>query len=150
MPAKRSPRKKATRRKTGGKVKVYGKGAQDEILTRLSSGMESLAGICNDDHLPSCAVVLRWAHEDPEFRAAYDFARAAKAEHLADQAIVIADLADSDEISVANLRVSTRLKLIPKLGPRHWSERVALDHGGQDDNPVTFLELVRKASAETP
>jgi hypothetical protein len=162
---KTSKKKKATRRKAVRPIK-YGAGVAGEILARLAAGKETLTAILHDDHMPSMATVLNWVGENEEFREAYHVARLAKAEMYADQAIEISDdgsadfvlrekgegeveiVIDREAIQRSHLRVATRKWAASKLAPKQYGDRTALDVGGQDgDNPLTFAELAKRATA---
>jgi hypothetical protein len=114
----------------------------------MASTTDSIATICQRDGMPSKATIFRWKAEFPEFAAMYE---AAKLEQLycgIEECTEIADTAEptSEGIQKAKLRIDTRMKVAQRLKPKELGEKVDVNHGGQDGNPmasqVTF-KIVR-------
>lgn len=130
-----------------------------EICERLSKG-EPLAAICRDDHMPAVRTVSLWKEEDKDFSADFARARDDGFDALAAQCMEIADDEQHDwvgskkgnvtnEVAIgrAKLRVETRLKLLAKWDPKRYGERLAVDHGVQD-NLADALRAARERAAE--
>jgi hypothetical protein len=45
---------------------------------------------------------------------------------------------DTDVIQRSKLRIETRLKLLAKWDPKRYGDRLDLNHGGQDGNPMNM------------
>lgn len=96
---------------------VYNEQITQEICYRIANG-ESLSSVCRTDGFPSNFVVWKWRKKHPEFDAAYIEARAAQAEHFADELI---DIADDPRNIDHNFSVWSRIR----LDQRRWSvERI--------------------------
>ncbi|HBI70015.1 MAG TPA: hypothetical protein DDZ22_13690 [Massilia sp.] len=48
------------------------------------------------------------------------------------------DRANTEWISRSKLRIETRLKLLSKWAPKKYGDRMDVNHGGQDGNPVNM------------
>jgi hypothetical protein len=106
----------------------------------MASTTDSIAKICEREHMPSKATVFRWRAENPDFAKMYE---AAKLEQLycgIEECTQIADAAvtTSEGIQHAKLRIDTRLKVAQRLKPKELGEKVDVNHGGQDGNPVNM------------
>lgn len=96
---------------------IYNEQITQEICYRIANG-ESLSSVCRSDGFPSNFVVWKWRKKHPEFDAAYIEARAAQAEHFADELI---DIADDPRNIDHNFSVWSRIR----LDQRRWSvERI--------------------------
>lgn len=133
-----------------GRPSTFSQEVADEICERLSQG-EPLRQICRDERMPAWQTVYGWkaAHEDFSKRIAS--AREAGFDAIAEECLEIADetafdtvcgesgdRANSEWISRSKLRVETRLKLLAKWDPKRYGDKVDLNHGGQDGNPVNM------------
>ena len=69
---------------------------------------------------------------DAAFAKAYARARLAFADAVFDESMLIADLKPKDKIGVAHqrLRVDTRLKIVAKINPERYGDRLNLNHSG--------------------
>jgi len=114
----------------------------------MASTTDSIATICKRKSMPSKATVFRWKADIPEFATMYE---AAKLEQLycgIEECTEIADKAPPtpEGIQKAKLRIDTRIKVAQRLKPKEFGDKVDLNHGGQDGNPlateVTF-KIVR-------
>jgi hypothetical protein len=137
-----------------GRPSDYSEELADLICTRIADG-ESVRAICADDDMPDKATVFRWLAKHESFRDQYAQAKAAQAEHMADEILDIADdgsndwmerrAADGSTVEVVNgehiqrsrLRVDSRKWLLSKLLPKKYGDRIT-NHvvGGDDDAPV--------------
>lgn len=130
----------------------------DEICERLGEG-EPLRQICRDERMPHWTTVYDWKAANEEFSLRITRAREAGHDAIAADCLRIADdglndsyldddgnkRTDVDVIQRSKLRIETRLKLLAKWDPKRYGERMDVNHGGQDGNPVqtvTRVELV--------
>jgi hypothetical protein len=122
----------------------------DEICARLAKG-EPLASICRDEHMPAVRTISGWKDQSEAFKA--DFARAREEgfDKIAADCLDIADetafdtiqgengdRANTEWISRSKLRIETRLKLLAKWDPKRYGDKVDVNHGGQDGNPLNM------------
>lgn len=135
----------------------------DAICIKLSEGVP-LTVICRDEGMPAPRTVRDWMESDKEVSAAIARAREEGEETLAEQCLTIADTplegeesevnADGDVVKIRRgdmlghrkLQIETRLKLLAKFNPKRWGDRVALDHGVQD-NLAERLKAARERAA---
>lgn len=132
------------------------------ICERIADG-QSMRTICADDDMPAMKTVFRWlAHvERDDFRQQYAHARAAQAEHMAEEILAIADDGSNDwmksnhpdnpgyacngeAIARSRLRVDSRKWLASKLLPKKYGDVSRHEHSGPEGKPIetrTVLEL---------
>lgn len=106
----------------------------------MAATTDSIATICKRKGMPSKATIFRWKVEHPDFAAMYE---AAKVEQLycgIEECTEIADKAPTtpEGIQKAKLRIDTRIKVAQRLKPKEFGDKVDLNHGGQDGNPVNM------------
>lgn len=164
-----SDKKPAKTRKTAAPGEVKSRGGQstfsqsiaDEIIERLSKG-EPLEKICRDEHMPSSRTVLRWKEADAAFMSDIAHAREAGFDQIAVECLDIADFGlndtyedddgnkrtDTDVIQRSKLRIETRLKLLAKWDPKRYGDKVDINHGGQDGNPIKTESTVTLSAEE--
>jgi len=136
--------------KAPGRPSSFTQEIADEIVERLSEG-EPLRQICRDDRMPSWQTVYRWKADDEAFSRRIAGAREAGFDAIAEECLEIADETafdtvcgkegdrpNSEWITRSKLRVETRLKLLSKWAPKKYGDRMDLNHGGQDGNPVNM------------
>lgn len=137
----------------------------DEICERLADG-ESLRKICLDERMPGRRTVLDWLDDDAHlnFRAKYARAREAQADLLAEEIVQIADtpqigtksvskatgteITEGDMIEHRRLQVLARQWYAAKLAPKKYGDKVDLNHGGQDGNPIKTESKVTLSAEE--
>lgn len=129
------------------------------ICSMISDG-QSVREICASDDMPDKATVFRWLGIHEEFRDQYALACNARAEHMADEILDIADNGENDwmerrndegetvgwrengeAIQRSKLRVDTRKWLLSKLQPKKYGDKLDLNHGAQD-SLVALLQAV--------
>jgi hypothetical protein len=114
----------------------------------MASTTDSIATICKRKGMPSKATVFRWKAEHPEFSKMYETAKLEQLYAGIEECTEIADRADKthEGIAHAKLRIDTRMKVAQRLKPKELGEKVDVNHGGQEGNPlasqVTF-KIVR-------
>jgi len=119
----------------GGRPPTHGPEVWDEIL-RLHSNGKTITEICEPPSMPEPVTVARKAANDPHgFGKAYTRARMMFADAIFDEAMKIADEVPADKVGVARnrLRVDTRLRLVEKLNPEKYGNRLNLHHSGGVD-----------------
>ncbi|MBD3684118.1 hypothetical protein H3005_19885 [Stenotrophomonas sp. Br8] len=136
-----------------------------EITERLSQG-EPLAQICRDEGMPAARTVREWQQNDEQVSAAIARAREEGFDSIAAECLDIADDGRNDwmnraadagdeqalqfngeHVQRSKLRVDTRLKLLAKWDPKRYGERLAVDHGVQD-NLAERLRAARERAAD--
>jgi hypothetical protein len=139
-PAQQEPKKL-------GRPSSFDQAVADEIIERLSIG-EPLAQICRDEAMPAVRTVSDWKAANAAFSA--DFARAREEgfDFLAADTLTIIDTkpertltAEGDKVDTGHVawlknRAEQRLKLLAKWDPKRYGDKIDLNHGGQEGNPV--------------
>lgn len=129
----------------------------DTICEQLSTG-KSLVTICKAEGV-AYSTVMNWLDQHPDFLEKYTRAREAQADYLAEEIIEIADRSDRDfsfdpetqkltvdgeHIQRARLQIDARKWYAGKLRPKKYSDKLDLNHGGQEDNPVNLqVEFIK-------
>lgn len=114
----------------------------------MASTTDSIATICKRKGMPSKATVFRWRADHEDFRKMYEAAKLEQLYSGIEECTEIADKAKKtpEDIAHAKLRIDTRIKVAQRLKPKEFGDKVDLNHGGQDGNPlaseVTF-KIVR-------
>jgi hypothetical protein len=114
----------------------------------MASTTDSIATICKRKGMPSKATVFRWRADYEDFRKMYEAAKLEQLYSGIEECTEIADKAKPtpEGIQKAKLRIDTRIKVAQRLKPKEFGDKVDLNHGGQDGNPlateVTF-KIVR-------
>lgn len=111
-----------------GRKPMYSPELGLKFCDHVSGGL-SVKAACAQDGMPEAASIYRWLVKYPEFKIAYENARAQQADALFDQALAIADgdgeYATKDP-KERRLMVDTRKWMAGKLQGR-YSERVTVD-----------------------
>ncbi len=142
----------------------YSQQLADAICDLLVDG-KSLRTICSTAKMPSRSTVIRWLAENEAFRNHYARARELQADTLAEEILDIADKAvlgerlkkdgkgkvlerqTGDMVERSKLMIDARKWYAGKLQPKKYGERVALDHGVQD-NLADKLRAARERAAD--
>jgi hypothetical protein len=127
----------------------------DRICERIAEG-EGLRRIVLDEGMPSEKTVYRWLRENGDFRQQYACAREDQAEHFLDEIMDIADDASRDTVATdsgevantewiqrARLRVDARKWAMSKLAPKKYGDKIGIEHSGQIEL-ASALEAARK------
>lgn len=141
----------------------YSQQLADAICDLLVDG-KSLRTICSTAKMPSRSTVIRWLAENEAFRNQYARARELQADTLAEEILDIADKSvlgerlkkdgkgkvlerqTGDMVERSKLMIDARKWYAGKLQPKKYGERVALDHGVQD-NLADQLRAARERAA---
>ncbi|MND20874.1 hypothetical protein D3C76_47880 [compost metagenome] len=155
------PKKRRTKKPLSplppGRPGEYSQELADRICARLADGT-SLRTVCKADDMPHVATIFKWMREHPEFNEQYGKAKQEAADALVEEMIDIADDGTNDWMEVhdkdgnctgykvngehvqrSRLRVETRKWIAAKLKPKKYGERIDVDHGVQEDNPLAGL-----------
>lgn len=94
---------------TTGRPRLYGVDVEAQVLMRIAEG-ETLSAICRDEGMPSITAVHHWRWSRPGFSAAFNQARLAQAEAMADAVVDIADGCEPAMMALqkARLRMEAR------------------------------------------
>ena len=117
------------------------RGLTDAIAARIckeyASG-KSLAKICDHAAMPAIGVVRGWLIDErcKAFHETFARARAALADHYADE---IVEIADSDDPAKARVRIDVRKWAAARLAPRVYGDKV--QHIGDGGGPIETKEL---------
>jgi hypothetical protein len=126
-------RGKGVAKKVTGRPSLYSEALASEICERMGQG-ESLASICESDHMPAIATIFYWLGKQPTFSESYARARDCMAHAIFDECLMIADAAKGDmaedgtpnnvNVQRAKLRIDTRFRMAGKLNPKVYSDRM--------------------------
>lgn len=139
-------------KKKMGRPTIYSDSLVDKICIKLSLG-QSLRSICQEEDMPSQAVVYQWLYSKPEFLEKYTRAREEQAETHADEIVDIADETPdvnpvidrrtgeliSMDLSSAYIqwqksRIDARKWNAAKQRPKKYGDKVQV--GGDPDSPL--------------
>lgn len=140
-----------------GRPSKFDHAIAEEICQRLSDG-EPLRQICRDEHMPHWTTVYDWIDSRPELSLRIARSRELGEEAISQECLAIADtpllgeeteesengtkIKRGDMLGHRRLQIETRLKLLAKWNPRKWGDKVDLNHGGQEGNPVNVATKV--------
>lgn len=102
--------------------------AVDAICDLLAQGM-SLVSICRKPEMPSLATVMNWQRSNPDIARELWGARALGCNTIAEECLRIADEATPEDVQVARLRVTTRLRLLAAWAPQQYGRAVSGENG---------------------
>lgn len=161
MPAPKQPKKT-------GRPSVWTEALQDQICSELASG-KSVRTICKRSDMPGMETIFRRLRESLEFREQYARAKAEAADALVEEMLDIADDGTNDWMEIhdkdgtcvgfkingehvqrSRLRVDTRKWIAAKLKPKKYGDQIDVNHGGQNDNPLTALIMSVQGSVLRP
>jgi hypothetical protein len=124
----------------------------DELAARICAELacgKSLRTVCKPEGMPSLETIFRWLREKPEFRDQYAHAKNESADALVEEMLDIADDASGDHddegrfvsenVQRSKLRIDTRKWIAAKMKPKKFGDQIDVNHGGQNDNPLTAL-----------
>lgn len=129
-----------------GRPATYTPELAAEFCRRIGEG-RSEKSVCSDADMPSHTTIQKWEREDAEFSARYAHARDARASHLAEEALSIADALgsepSSEQVQAARLRVDTRKWFAAKLAPKKYGDTMRVD----GNVSVSLSDVVSAAAA---
>lgn len=140
-----------------GRPSSYTQELADHICAELACGL-SMRTVCKADDMPDMTTVFRWLRTNEEFRQQYTQAKAEAADALVEEMLDISDDGTNDWMEVhdkdgecvgykvngehvqrSRLRVETRKWIAAKLKPKLYGERVDLNHGVEEENPLAAI-----------
>jgi len=147
--------KKKYAKKKNGRPTVYSTTVAKKIFLLLAEGV-SLKKICSDPAMPSRSTVFKWLAEIDGFSDKYEVAKLEGLEMHADEILEIADNASNDWMDIndpdnpgfklngehiqrSRLRIDSRKWVLSKLVPKKYGDKVDINHGGQEGNPIRGL-----------
>jgi len=124
----------------------------DELVEWISEG-KTLREFCRQPGKPCYATIYDWKDKDPEFATRIARAREIGEEVIHQECLSIADSTQlgvivtekpdgstetktADMLEHRKLRIDTRLKLLAKWNPKKYGDRVDMNLGGQNGNPI--------------
>lgn len=121
------------------------------ICEQLADGIP-LTVICRQEGMPKARTVYDWMYAKPGVSADIARAREVGEDFLAADCLNIADdngrdtrivgegveVADSDWIQRAKLRIETRLKLLAKWNPKKYGDKIELEQSGEVKHTISF------------
>jgi hypothetical protein len=112
---------------------------REDILDHLSKE-GSLVQWCDKPDRPSYRTIMRWQDENKDFGIECARAREVAAELSMQRhnSIIAGVLNQTIAPDVARVALSGLQWRAPKLAPRKYGDRVDLNHGGQEQNPITI------------
>ena len=147
-----SPEIAAEPRSVGRPSKYTGKLA-DEICTRIALG-NSLRRVCRAADMPDITTIIRWTRENKEFCQQYDRACVDRGNHLAEEALEIADQTPETEpvldkagkiidmklhsayVAWQKNRVDARRWFASKMSPKRFGDKVQTEVSGIDGSAI--------------
>jgi len=152
---KKLPIKKPAIKKPMGRPTTVDFDLCSKIFEEMIVSGRSLRDICRGDDFPAIGTFLRWVSAHSHLREQYDMAMQLRTEKHVEEIIDIADNATNDwmetngkddvgyrlngeNVQRSRLRLDARKWVASKLLPR-YADKVDLNHGGQQENPLTML-----------
>ncbi len=142
-----------------GRPSSYTAEIGETIFEQMVEG-RSLRAICRDEEMPDFSTVKRWLRKDDAFRAQYARAREDQADTYLDEIIEIADddgqdrierqrehkgtgtwVENSEYINRSRTRIDARKWFMSKMAPKKYGDKVEVEHGGKDGQPIAFTWL---------
>lgn len=156
-PAAKRASKPAVPKKQVGRPSDYTEELGSILCAQIAMGM-SLRTVCKGEDAPSAVTFFTWLRKHPEFLTQYEAAKAESAAALAEELLDIADDGTNDWMEIhdkdgacvgykvngehvqrSRLRLDTRKWLLSKLAPKKYGDKVDVNHGSQEGNPLTVL-----------
>lgn len=140
------------------------------LCEAIATSSISIATILRNGHngetLPDYKTISRWLVEDETLRQQYARAKEDQADYLSEEMLEICDDASNDymertgkdgetpgyalngeHVQRSRLRVDTRKWLASKLKPKKYGDKIDLNHGGQENNPVKITHDISQEAA---
>lgn len=124
----------------------------DAVLSEIAGG-KSMVKVCLMPGMPNRTAFLKRVAEDDELQTRYAMAMSARADKYAEETIDIADdgsndtyldeegnkRTDQDVVARSKLRIAARQWYAAKIAPKKYGDKVDVNHGGQEGNPIQAL-----------
>jgi hypothetical protein len=108
------------------------------ICTELALG-RSMRRICMDDDMPAQSTVYEWLERYTEFSEKYTRARERQAHTLGDIAIDMTGEGGVTDPHADAVRLNALKWAASKIAPRHYGDKLDVNHGGQKENPQRLV-----------
>lgn len=156
------------RPRTGGKESTYSEAVAARLCHWIASG-RTLSDFCREQGAPGWTTVHDWLDRHPDFAAQYNRARVLGAHAIAEEVLQIADtpmlgeieteetwggdegedgspgtskkVVREDMLGHRKLRIEARLKLLAKWFPKHYGDKIDVEHKGK----LSFDTMLRNA-----
>ena len=158
--------KKYELEETRGRKSMYSK-EMIELVCEYTAQGESLTTMCKRDNMPTKVTIINWLNTYPDFASAFEDAKRAKAESLADEIIDIADdhasvtfydadgnrRVDAGAVAHAKLRIDSRKWIASKLKPKVYGDKMQTEVSGsletmsEDEIDKKIAALLAKINA---
>jgi hypothetical protein len=152
-----------------GRPTTYSQEMADKICEQVADG-KSIRTICAGDDMPAVSSIFKWIRDYPEFSEQYRLAKEDCADAMAEDCIDIIDnqveqpllvegipmaidgkmvmVKDNVSVSHAKERVAVRLKLMSKLMPKKYGDKLEL--GGDPNNPIQTVTRIELCAPSCP
>lgn len=156
-PAAKRTSKPVVPKRPVGRPTDYNADVAATLCAMVAMGM-SVRTACKADDMPCVVTFFKWLRLYPEFVKQYEAAKAESAAALAEELLDIADDGTNDWMEIhdkdgncvgykvngehvqrSRLRLDTRKWLLSKLAPKKYGDKVDVNLGGQENNPLTVL-----------
>jgi hypothetical protein len=136
-----------------GRPSIFTDKLADQICTRIALG-NSLRKVCLADDMPDITTIIAWCREKPEFSKQYDRACVDRGNHLAEEALEIADQTPETEpvrdkagevidmklhsayVAWQKNRVDARRWFASKMSPKRFGDKVQTEVSGIDGSAI--------------
>ena len=136
-----------------GRPSIFTDKLADQICTRIALG-NSLRKVCLADDMPDITTIIAWCREKPEFSKQYDRACVDRGNHLAEEALEIADQTPETEpvrdkagevidmrlhsayVAWQKNRVDARRWFASKMSPKRFGDKVQTEVSGVDGSAI--------------
>lgn len=109
-----------------------------DICDHIATG-KSLIDVARLQGYPSRDSMYRQMLRDPDFAARIARAREAQQHHEADKIVELADNATAENWQVVKLQMAARQWRAAKMNPRHYGDKLDVNHGGEVGVSVTYV-----------
>lgn len=143
----------------GGRPTDYNEEVAEEIIGRILDG-QGVAEIGRDETMPSERTIFRWLAKYEEFCQRYARAKEISAEVMGEELLDIADNGSNDwmerkdkdgenigwqvngeAIQRSRVRIDTRKWLMGKLKPKKYGDKLGLNVGDADGEPIEAINI---------
>jgi hypothetical protein len=163
-----APKKTKAPERPVGRPTDYSEEVAASLCAQIAMGL-SVRTICKAEDMPAMTTFFMWLRRHPEFVKQYEAAKAESASALAEELLDIADDGTNDWMEIhdkegacvgykvngehvqrSRLRLDTRKWLLSKLAPKKFGDKVDLNLGGQEGNPLKVLHEQIKGNVLGP
>ena len=150
-----------------GRPSIFTGKLADQICARIAEG-NSLRKVCAADDMPNIVTVIAWCREKPEFSKQYDRACVDRGNHLAEEALEIADETPETEpvrdkegniidmklhsayVTWQKNRVDARRWFASKMSPKRFGDKVQTEVSGIDGSAIKVETVALDIASLSP